>query len=133
MIKTLARDGFLSLHETYDNEGYYYYIMDKKKDDVFRQRLLGAMAGMLPIQKDGTYHNKYEGKYKIKGGRVYNHADDSFEQFLYDRGIPVCMTSETPMKACFKARVMGAVIAVEQFLTYYSMDDKDWAGHGLEF
>lgn len=143
----LARDGFLTLHENADYDGYYFYMLDDGSNLDIKNKLLNSAKKKLSIQKSGKHQNKYEGHYEIVNGCVYNpQHDGTFENLMQSKGVPLCITDETPMHSIdLKDRVLVNKDAVDVFVTH--IEDKkmtvqaewDWMGsflnpvaHGLE-
>ena len=108
-----AVDGFLTLHEDHTNEQFYLYyfsdskIVPKKIEDLL---LIGKEA--FGLVEDGSYQD-----IPIKSGLVKNFHDGTFEDFLYHRGTPISVCTETPGNGDVLKRMSTVSSIVESFIS----------------
>lgn len=99
----LARDGFLSLHEDYDERRFYIYDYEKgKRPSGLVKTLVRAEKVLFAPVADGVLEQDWATVDRrdvyIKNGIVFNHHDGSFEDRLLHEGVAVAVSTETPSK-----------------------------------
>ena len=99
----LAKDGFLSLHEDYDERRFYIYDYEKaKRPAALVRALVRAEKVLFPPIPDGILEQDWDTIDRrdvcIKNGIVFNHHDGSFEDRLMHDGVSVAISTETPSK-----------------------------------
>lgn len=131
-LLSLAKDGFLSLHESAENDKYFFYLLQKSIDEKLRKPLLETAMRYFRIQPDGTYSPFPEQLDNVKDGCVHNQWDASFEHYLYTQGIPFCVTSETPMVEIELPKRINANAAIIATVLGYvkggGAKEADWTG-----
>lgn len=131
-LVTLAKDGFLSLHESAENDKYFFYLLQKKLDEKLRKSLLETALSYFKIQPDGVYSPMAGQLDNVKGGCVHNQWDASFEHYLYTQGTPFAVTSETPMaKIELPQRINANASIISTVLEYVKgggSKEADWMG-----
>jgi hypothetical protein len=113
-----AKDGFITVHENPFYPGFFYYLLSGKPHIDLGLKLAGALPEGMPILDNGVYENEYEGQFTVDGGCVWNNIDDSFEFLLHTKGVPVCVTTETPMCLEFDTRVQANADLIEAFVAF---------------
>lgn len=100
----LARDGFTSQHEDDGlNEGFIFINENAPMPSATATAYLDAIKKYFPLIPDGG-KNELEGA-PIKDGMWVNGADSSFEWYMYLKGIPCTVTTETPSLEPARARI----------------------------
>jgi hypothetical protein len=97
-LKELGKDGFISIHENDRRDNFYSYVLAKSRPDELIKKISEVGGKEFGLQPDGTYEDEREGKYTVKDGCVYNRFDDTFEDYMFSLGTPVCIVTETPSK-----------------------------------
>lgn len=127
--KRQAPDLFMSLHEDWESEGFYFYEINLGEDCPERAReLLAAVENHLPIDP----HDMVDDHEVREKGWIYHEAKADFPDawpeaiFMADRGCPLSFTFETP--SCASAlgdRVAALVAAVEASLRLMGWESRD--------
>jgi len=120
LIKPLAEDGYLSLHEDNLVKGYYLYTFEKSKDPgpfsfglrselgkFFRKRLHNEV-----VEADSTNHTGPV----VMDGIVYCFCDGSFDDWMFHLGVPRVAVTETPAKFKMKRRIDAGVAVINKFI-----------------
>jgi hypothetical protein len=116
-LKELGSDGFISLHENDRRKNFYFYMHAKKKPAALISKVSELGRSAFGLQPDGTYEDEREGKYTIENGCVFNKIDDTFEDYMFSLGTPICMVSETPsMDVPLKSRMVVNCSVTDIFL-----------------
>jgi len=120
LLRPLANDGFLSMHEDVTTNQYYLYSFEdaeQPSDFTFKMRdeLGQHFPRMLfgPVDTDAS--EKGAGP-KVEEGIVFNLCDGSFEDWLFHLGVPRCVVTETPGKYDLRRRVRANVSAINKFI-----------------
>jgi len=118
IIKRLARDGFLSLHEDIATQEFYVYSYEpglepspfalaiRDVEDRFFKRYEDGNG----VITDGS-SVLYPERGVVKEAMVHNFCDGSYEDFRMHQGCPHSLATETPGKLPISKRV-GANIAI---------------------
>jgi hypothetical protein len=122
LLKPLAEDGFLSLHEDITEKNYYLYTFEKRKTPgpftmgikeelgkFFRKALDGEHAEI--DASDGSHVGPI-----FKDGLIFRHCDGSFEDWLFHLGVPRAVVTETPGKYRLKRRVDAGASIISKFI-----------------
>jgi len=122
LLKPLAEDGFLSLHEDAREKEYYVYTFEKSKlpgpftfgikeelGKYFRKALDGEHVEI--DASDGSKTGP-----KVKDGVVFRHCDGSFEDWLFHLGTPRAAVTETPGLYRLKRRVDAGTSVISRFI-----------------
>jgi len=116
-VKWLARiptpDLFVSLHEDWESEGFYFYEINLSEDKPERaEGLLAAVSEIFPPEPGPEIDG-----HDVRGpGWIYHSADadlpDSWPEAIYlaKKGCPLSFTFETPSKAALEDRVAAHVL-----------------------
>ena len=114
LLLRAARDGFISLHEDSGMEAFYAYTFEQGgKPGVFTEKLLSAGTAHFPLQKDGPLYPPEPDT--VQNGVVFNLHDGTFEDLLFDSGVPRTACTETPGKRPIGDRVATAQGIIETF------------------
>lgn len=112
LLTEAARDGLLSCHEDVLLEHCYLYANEHgEQPGAWAARLLATNAEFFPIHPDGEVDGC-----TVRGGIVFNHADTSFESWLFERGASHTACVETPGQADFMQRVAAQAAMMRAFL-----------------
>jgi hypothetical protein len=115
-----ARDGLLTCHEDVPmSQAYVYGMEPRDTPGAFSRGLLAANARFFEVHPDG----EIEGR-PVRDGIVLNHWDTSFEAWLYESGVPLAATVETPGQHPIDRRV-AAQAAMMQFFTGFVPSAQD--------
>jgi len=114
LVKQLAKDGFVSLHEDSDQERFYIYTFENSDSPgVFSKSLLHAGTDFFEPCSDGIVEGA-----SLNNGIIFKDCDGSFEDFLFHKGIPITACSETPGKADIKKRIEANSNIVKAFCKF---------------
>lgn len=121
LIKPLASNGFLSLHEDKSERHFYLYtyekdekpgnftkLMKKELNKFFPRKLHGVAVGTDSLASDKVP--------KVVNGLVYNLCDGSFEDMLFHLGTPRVAVTETPGKYRLQRRIDAGVSVINKFI-----------------
>jgi len=120
VLRPLAENGFMSLHE--DNtvrESYIYTQETSEKPTAFTKTLRREMSKHFPKVYDGVAYVDMiapSAGPECKKGVVYNFFDEGFETLLFQLGVPKTLVTETPGKSPLKKRVEAQVAMINKFL-----------------
>lgn len=125
IIRPLAEDGFLALHEDVTVKESYIYSMEKSSEPtrltkIMRKELskyfpkvYDGIAYVSPTEKTGPMCNK---------GLVFNFFDESLESLMFQLGVPWCLVPETPGKGILKKRVEAQIAMIDKFIELISKE-----------
>lgn len=106
---------FVSLHEDWETDGFYFYEINLGEDDPGRASdLLGAVSAHFPAEPGP----EIDGHAVREPGWIFHRAEadlpDSWPEaiWLAKRGCPLSFTFETPSKAALADRVAAHVAGV---------------------
>jgi hypothetical protein len=98
LLVSLANDGFLTMHENKQQKKFYFYLYANKITYNLNENLKKIGKKHFGILEDGHYKTEFEEEYTVRDGFTYMIIDSSFESFMYESGIPICVTTETPIE-----------------------------------
>ena len=98
LLKELSKDGFLTMHENIDRSNGYVYLYSKHETEDVALEMRDELKKNFGILADDTYKTRFEGDITVKNGLIKCHDDGTFEDYLYKKGCPICITSETPIQ-----------------------------------
>jgi hypothetical protein len=114
LLKSLGKDGFLSLHEAPEKNMFYVYAFEKTASPtIIPKELLKMGAAVFGWPEDGTTM-QYGGT--AKDGIIFNFHDSSFEDFMYESGSPHSIVTETPTSGDLKKRIETNGAVIEKFI-----------------
>lgn len=109
-------DLFISLHEDWETQGFYFYEINLATDQPARaQALLAATAAWFPAELGPII----DGHQVRENGWIYHAADpdlpDAWPEAIYlaKLGCPLSFTFETPSRAVLASRVQAHMAAVK--------------------
>jgi hypothetical protein len=112
-ILPTAVDGFLTLHEDHTNEQFYlYYFSDSINVPDKIDELLSIGSTHFGLVRDGSYEDV-----PIKDGLVKNLHDGTFEDFMFHRGTPLSVCTETPGNGDINKRMAATSDIIESFIS----------------
>ena len=110
-----SKDGFLSLHEDTEEERFYLYTFEESESPgIFSQTIKSAMLPHFEPYPNGKIEESV-----IKDGIIFNHHDGSFEDFLFQEGVPYTVCTETPGLSSFDRRVSANTAITEAFAKFF--------------
>jgi hypothetical protein len=114
LLKSLGKDGFISLHEAPERAMFYVYAFEKAESPtVIPKELLKLGASFFGWPEDGTTM-QYGGT--SKDGIIFNFHDSSFEDFMYESGVPHNIVTETPTSGDLTKRIETIYAVIEKFI-----------------
>jgi hypothetical protein len=114
LLLSLGRDGFISLHEAPEKEMFYVYAFEKgDRPSAIAQELLAVGAKEFGFAADGTTM-QYGGT--AKDGIIFNFHDSSFEDFMFENGVPHSIVTETPTGGNLEKRIKTIARIVDTFI-----------------
>jgi len=120
LLRPLAQDGFLSLHEDVGVKECYLYAYDHSEKprrwvrtikEELKKHFPKAYSGLALVDTSKNTTGP-----ECKNGLVYNFLDGSFEHFLLEKGINRCVVTETPGKYPLSKRVIATEAVINRFL-----------------
>lgn len=92
ILKSLAKDGFISLHEDIELEHFYLYTFENSETPgSFSKALCTAENNFFEPPPDGIIEGG-----SVRNGIIFRYCDGSFEDLLFHEGIPRTACTETP-------------------------------------
>ena len=122
LIKEIAKDGFLTMHEDdTKNKFYLYSTREKGTSEELENKMVEVGAETF-----GTFEKEIIEKIPkreaatIINGVARNILDGSYEDYLFRKeGIPMCFVTETPSKKEFYKRVWVNMKLIKMFIEYF--------------
>ncbi len=112
LIKYLAKDGFLTLHEDYGQKKFYIYSFEKTRGPgLFSKCMLESGGKVFGKAKSGIIDGCL-----IKEGIIFKEYDGSFEDYLFRLGVPITICSETPRKKSIDLRIKASEEIIKEFI-----------------
>ena len=112
LLRKLSKNGFLTLHEDYQQEKFYIYSFENgKKPGKFSIQILNSTKGIYKKFDTGIIDG-----YKVRNGIIFNEYDDSFENYLFSSGVPRCICSETPRGDNINRRIKANGMIISKFI-----------------
>ena len=121
ILRPLAQDGVLSMHEDNTCKEYYLYAYEHgKKPGKFTKKLLKELSkffrkpynGIAFVEPSNTGFGP-----PCVNGLVYNFRDTTFEDWMFHLGVPKVAVIETPGKYKLKRRVEAGGAMIQKFLS----------------
>lgn len=120
LLRPLAHDGFLSLHEDSTTKEYYLYTFEQGLEP-------GKFTKSLKKELSKSFPKPYEGIAYVdsrdpdagpicKDGLIYRFCDGSFEDWLFHLGVPRVAVTETPGKYKMDRRIGATVNVIQKFI-----------------
>ena len=112
-------DVFVSLHEDWESDGFYFYEINLGEDNPARATALFSAVSKYFPPEPGP---EIDGHAVRELGWIYHRAEadlpDSWPEaiFLAKRGCPLSFTFETPSKAPLEARIAAHMSALKELL-----------------
>ena len=112
---------FVSLHEDWESEGFYFYEINLGGDDPKRAgALLSAISKYFPPEPGP----EIDGHEVREPGWIYHHADADLPEswpeaiFMAKRGCPLSFTFETPSEAPLESRIAAHIAGLSRLLEH---------------
>lgn len=116
MLKLLAKDGFVSLHEDTDKEDFYLYTFENSNaPGLFSESLRNDLAKFFKQHKNGSLYAKDE---VINNGIIFRYDDGSFEDFLAKEGVPYTACTEAPGLCDLEMRTKANASIIDAFINF---------------
>ena len=119
-------DVFVSLHEDWETEGFYFYEINLGEDNPGRAAaILSSISAHFPPEPGP----EIDGHEVREPGWIYHRAEadlpDSWPEAIYlaKRGCPLSFTFETPSKACLESRISAHVAGLSRLLGEIGKDN----------
>jgi hypothetical protein len=123
LARHLVPDVFVSLHEDWETDGFYFYEINLMADHPGRARdLLHAVSEHVAIEASC----EIDGHEVREPGWIYHGAEADLPNewpeaiYLAKRGCPVSFTFETPSKECLEKRVAAHISGFRRLMAYLS-------------
>jgi predicted deacylase len=114
LLLSLGKDGFISLHEAPEKDMFYVYAFEKgDQPSSIAKELLRVGAKEFGAAAEGTTM-QYGGT--AKDGIIFNFHDSSFEDFMFENGVPHSIVTETPMSGNLEQRIKTIKGIVDTFI-----------------
>jgi len=105
---------FHALHEDTRSGSFYMFNFEKKKERIYRS-LVKLAAGHFPVNRSRRILRDPAIK-----GIIINREDGSFEHWMYCRGTPYSMCTETPGQRPLRRRIALSVALMNKVLDFSS-------------
>lgn len=124
ILKRLARDGFLDLHEDSTETSYYLYSYEhgetpsdfaKSIRDV-EGRFFEKYGGKVVTDGSSVMLNGQTEPARVSEGIVFNLCDGSYEDFRMHAGVKHSICTETPGKMRISKRVNANMAIIDKFI-----------------
>ncbi|MGV8056921.1 MAG: hypothetical protein AB2L12_02645 [Smithellaceae bacterium] len=113
LLLSLGRDGFISLHEAPEKDMFYVYAFERgDRPSSVAQELLRVGAKEFGAAANGTTM-QYGGT--AQDGIIFNFHDSSFEDFMFENGVPHSIVTETPTSGNLEKRIKTIVEVIDTF------------------
>lgn len=119
LLRPLAHDGFLSLHEDVTVKEYYLYTFEQGLEPgKFTKTMKKELGKYFPKPYEGiAYVEACSGAGPdCKDGLVYRFCDGSFEDWLFHQGVPRTCVTETPGKYKLQRRINANKEIIQKFI-----------------
>ena len=114
LIKSLAIDGFISLHEDCDETKFYLYTFEHSNEPGdFSNTLRNAELKHFDHLPDSILAGA-----QVKNGIIFNEHDGSFEDYLFHEGIQKTACTETPGQLPIEKRVKANIDIIKTFINF---------------
>jgi hypothetical protein len=114
LLLSLGKDGFISVHEAPEKNMFYVYAFEKgDQPSAIAKELLRVGSKEFGAATDGTTM-QYGGT--AKDGVIFNYHDSSFEDFMFENGVPHSIVTETPMSGDLTKRIKTNAEIAEVFI-----------------
>ena len=115
LLRDLARDGFLSLHEDTETHQFYLYTFENTAvPGAFSEMLRSAESEFFEACPDGMVEGA-----SVSRGIVFRFCDGSFEDLMFHAGIPSTAATETPGLLPLARRVDANGHIIKAFVDYF--------------
>lgn len=122
LLKSLANDGFISLHEDVEQERFYLYTFENTNTTgPFSEVLRTEEAKFFMPYPDG----ELEGG-SVRNGIIFRHCDGSFEDLLFHEGIHRTACTETPGLSDIEKRIEANASIITAFVRF-AVDMHDYS------
>jgi hypothetical protein len=112
-FRDLAADGFLTLHEQTHSPCFYLYAIERELS-ALTLAIRDVGGRFFPVIADGLIPSPGSGM--VRDGVVLNEHDGTFEDWLFQEGVPRCLTTETPLGSEFSRRVEANKAIIHAFV-----------------
>jgi hypothetical protein len=110
-LQGCAADGFLSLHEDWEETRFYMYTFERTPEpDCLSQTLRNVEARFFDPHPDG----EMEGA-TVRDGVIFCACDGSYEDYLFHCGVPRTACTETPGKLNLRLRIRANIALIRAF------------------
>lgn len=119
IVRPLAEDGFMALHEDVTVKESYLYSMERESEPTrFTRAMRKELSRYFPKVYDGiAYVGPTEKIGPVcKKGVVYNYFDESLESLMFQLGVRRCVVTETPGQAKLRKRIEAQVAMIDKFI-----------------
>lgn len=112
---------FISLHEDWESDGFYYYEINTTEDDPDRYRYIVSEVKKVMLMECEQVIDEHEVR---EEGWIYHEAEADFPDewpeaiYLAKSGCPLSFTLESPSRLAMRHRVEAHVAAVNSILDY---------------
>jgi hypothetical protein len=114
LLKSLARDGFLSLHEDVELKQFYIYTFENTDTPgPFSETLRAEEAKFFEPYPDGILDGG-----QVRNGVIFRHCDGSLEDFLFHEGVNRTACTETPGLSDINRRVEANMHIITAIVTF---------------
>lgn len=120
MLRGMADNGFLSLHEDIKETRYYVYSFEKGRTapGAFSVIMRDTLGRFFKTRLDGEIVEvDASGRGPVcKDGIVYRHCDGSMDDWMFHLGVPRVAVTETPGTYSLERRIRAHVASINTFI-----------------
>lgn len=114
ILRSLAKDGFLSLHEDVEQSQFYIYTFENANaPGPFSETLRSEEAKFFSPYPDGILEGGL-----VRNGIIFRHCNSSFEDLLFHEGVHRTACTETPGLFDINKRVEVNARIIATFVTF---------------
>jgi hypothetical protein len=103
---------FHSLHEDVDENRFYIYLYEMHKEPIYN-KILKIAKKIIPIDLDKKIYAD-----KANHGLILNKHDGSFEDYMFLKGTPFSMCTETPGKKPLQKRIKLNIEIMNEVISF---------------
>lgn len=119
LLKSIAKDGFISLHEDVEQEKHFYLYTFENTivPGTFSETLRSVETRFFEPYPDGTLEGGI-----VKDGIIFRHCDGSFEDLLFHEGVPWTAATEAPGLSDIGIRVEANASIITEFIKFVILE-----------
>jgi len=122
LLKKLAKQGFLSLHEDQEHSKFYLFSFENSEvPSSFSKRLVTTGSKFFRVQNGKIKYHYSDGtidESSVDKGIVFKKHDGTFEDLLFHEGVPRAICTETPAFDNIDKRIKANSEIIKSFVKH---------------